>query len=189
MATSEQPPRRSAARIGPLRFAGWRKRRHRRGGRPFANDLAFIAMSGSLALILLHHQPVRTQNTTTPAPSTAISNAAQEAPDAPATRGILPSPAAGSPSRTVLGAVVNTDFGPMQVQVSLTNGQITSTRAIRVTNAGFTSQRINERSLPVLNTEAVRTQSAAIDSVSGATVTSNGYKQSLQSAIDMARHI
>ena len=77
----------------------------------------------------------------------------------------------------------------MQVQVSLTNGQITSTRAIRVTNAGFTSQRINERSLPVLNTEAVRTQSAAIDSVSGATVTSNGYKQSLQSAIDMARHI
>jgi uncharacterized protein with FMN-binding domain len=46
--------------------------------------------------------------------------------------------------------------------------------------------RINGSALPVLNQEAVQQQSASIDTVSGATVTSDGYLQSLQSAIDQA---
>jgi uncharacterized protein with FMN-binding domain len=45
---------------------------------------------------------------------------------------------------------------------------------------------INNYALPILNQEAVQQQSASIDTISGATVTSDGYLQSLQSAIDQA---
>ncbi len=47
-------------------------------------------------------------------------------------------------------------------------------------------QEINSYAVPVLNGEVVQAQSAGIDMVSGATYTSDGYIQSLQSAIDQA---
>jgi uncharacterized protein with FMN-binding domain len=46
---------------------------------------------------------------------------------------------------------------------------------------------INDRAVPVLDSEALTAQSARVDTVSGATYTSRGYEQSLQSAIDAAR--
>ncbi|HEY3506568.1 MAG TPA: FMN-binding protein [Actinocatenispora sp.] len=46
--------------------------------------------------------------------------------------------------------------------------------------------QINAYALPILAQEVVSAQSADIDTVSGATVTSDGYKQSLQAAIDAA---
>ena len=49
------------------------------------------------------------------------------------------------------------------------------------------SVRINERAVPQLNSEALTAQSAEVDTVSGATYTSNDYRRSLQSAIDAAR--
>ena len=48
------------------------------------------------------------------------------------------------------------------------------------------SVRINDRAVPRLNSEAITAQSATVDTVSGATYTSVGYQQSLQSAIDIA---
>ena len=46
--------------------------------------------------------------------------------------------------------------------------------------------QINSYALPVLIQETLNAQSAQIDMVSGATVTSGGYLQSLQSALDQA---
>jgi Tfp pilus assembly major pilin PilA len=190
MATSEQAPRRRAARTPALRFVPRRRRRHRREARrPYANIVVVIAALGGLALLLQRHPSVRSDSAAATAESTGGTTAIQKAAHSAATPPTLPAPAAGLESRTVLGRAVNTDFGPMQVQVSLVNARITSTRAVQVTNAGLTSKRINDRSLPILNTEAIRTQSANIDAVTGATVTSNGYKQSLQSAIDLAHRI
>ncbi|HEY6795255.1 MAG TPA: FMN-binding protein [Kineosporiaceae bacterium] len=87
---------------------------------------------------------------------------------------------------TVTGKPVNTDFGPMQVQITVNSGKIVATKAVQVTTAGRTSERINARSLPVLYKQALQRQSAKVDSISGATVTSVGYQQALQSAIDAA---
>ena len=50
-----------------------------------------------------------------------------------------------------------------------------------------TGVAINAAATPVLRQEALQAQSATIDTVSGATYTSTGYVQSLQSAIDQAR--
>ena len=66
------------------------------------------------------------------------------------------------------------------------DGQITESRVTQVPWNDHKDQEINAYAVPILNEEAVDAQSADIDMVSGATYTSEGYIQSLQSAIDQA---
>ena len=88
--------------------------------------------------------------------------------------------------RTLTGAVENTQYGPMQVQVTLTGTKITDITVLQHTNVGATSAQIDSTALPKLTAEALAVQSARIDAVSGASYTSSGYIQSLQSALDKA---
>jgi uncharacterized protein with FMN-binding domain len=81
---------------------------------------------------------------------------------------------------------VQTRWGPVQVQITVDNGKITAADVLQVPSGNPRDQMINSYAVPVLNSEAVQAQSANIDMVSGATVTSEGYLQSLQSAIDKA---
>ena len=87
---------------------------------------------------------------------------------------------------TYTGDSVSTEWGPVQVQIAVTNGRITAASAVQYPNGNPRDQEINAFALPVLAQEAVAAQSAQIDMVSGATVTSQGYLTSLQSAIDKA---
>jgi uncharacterized protein with FMN-binding domain len=81
---------------------------------------------------------------------------------------------------------VNTRFGPVQVQITLSDGKITSAQAVQVPHETSRDVRINSAAVPVLIQETLQAQNAQIDTVSGATYTSDGYAQSLQSAIDAA---
>ncbi|GAB3680387.1 hypothetical protein GCM10025868_40580 [Angustibacter aerolatus] len=74
----------------------------------------------------------------------------------------------------------------MQVSITVAGGKITAAQTVQVPSDNFRDQEINSYAVPVLNSEVVAAQSADIDTVSGATVTSDGYKESLQSAIDAA---
>jgi uncharacterized protein with FMN-binding domain len=85
------------------------------------------------------------------------------------------------------GQTVSTQYGPMQVQATLTGGRITAVRVLQQTNVGAQSQQIDAFAIPQLTKEALTAQSARIHAVSGATYTSAGYIQSLQSALDKAR--
>lgn len=85
------------------------------------------------------------------------------------------------------GEVVNTRYGPVQVQVQITDGAISEVAVVEYPTDDGKSVRINARALPTLRSEALTAQSADIDTVSGATYTSEAYAQSLQSAIDQAR--
>lgn len=87
---------------------------------------------------------------------------------------------------TFTGTSVNTRFGPVQVQITVSGGQMTAADAIVYPNSDGKDVMINSRAIPVLSSEAVSAQSATIDSVSGATYTSQAYMQSLQSALDQA---
>jgi uncharacterized protein with FMN-binding domain len=82
--------------------------------------------------------------------------------------------------------VATTQFGPMQVQVTLAGMKITKVTVLQRTNDGAESDQIDANALPKLASEALVAQSAHIDAVSGATYTSSGYIQSLQSALDKA---
>lgn len=88
---------------------------------------------------------------------------------------------------TVTGEAAHTRWGPVQVRITVLNGRITASEAVVYPQANHRDVEINSYALPVLGDQAVSAQSARIDGVSGATVTSLGYRQSLQSAIDKAR--
>ena len=89
-------------------------------------------------------------------------------------------------TRTITGAVETTMYGPMQVKVTLDGSKITNVSVVQETNDGQESQQIDSFSIPKLTAETLTAQSARIDTVSGATQTSDGYIGSLQSALDQA---
>ena len=97
-----------------------------------------------------------------------------------------PTPTASSSAITVNGAPADTRYGPVQVQITWDHGRILSSRAIQYPTESDRDQQINSYAIPRLNQETVQAQSSQIDTVSGATYTSDGYRQSLQSAIDAA---
>ncbi|MFE9690060.1 FMN-binding protein [Micromonospora sp. NPDC005806] len=87
---------------------------------------------------------------------------------------------------TVTGSVAQTRWGPVQVRIAVSGGKITEVTAVRVPDGNRRDQEINDYAVPILRQQALAAQSARIDTVSGATVTSDGYRESLQSAIDAA---
>ncbi|MER5475108.1 FMN-binding protein [Streptomyces sp. NPDC002685] len=91
-----------------------------------------------------------------------------------------------SGTRTVAGDVVKTQYGPVQVQLTMSGGKITKADAVQAPKGGTSDQK-TALAVPKLNQETLTAQSADIDAVSGATYTSDGYKQSLQSALDKAK--
>lgn len=85
---------------------------------------------------------------------------------------------------TFTGDVVSTQYGPVQVSVTFTNSRITDVRTLQTPSGDDRSRAIADRAVPTLHDEVIASQSAKIDTVSGATYTSDGYAQSVQSAID-----
>ena len=92
----------------------------------------------------------------------------------------------GSSSGSVTGDVAQTRWGPVQVAVSVAGGKVTDVQVVEYPTENPRDQEINSYALPILIKETIADQSADIDMVSGATVTSEGYIQSLQSALDQA---
>jgi uncharacterized protein with FMN-binding domain len=91
-----------------------------------------------------------------------------------------------SSTTTVTGAVAQTQWGPVQVQLVVRDGSISAVKVLQYPNGNGRDAEINSYALPILVKETISQQTASIDMVSGATVTSGGYLQSLQSAIDQA---
>ncbi|MFK0119434.1 FMN-binding protein [Streptomyces sp. NPDC090994] len=85
----------------------------------------------------------------------------------------------GTTERTVAGSTVNTEKGPVQVQVTFEGERITAVTMLQQPNHPQTTAAV-----PQLVEETLQAQSADIDTVSGATVTSDGYRESLQAALD-----
>jgi len=100
--------------------------------------------------------------------------------------------AGGSPgakstySGQVSGSAVQIPFGTVQVQVTFQNGQITDVQPLQMPNDRSLSQQIAQYAAPQLRSEVLSAQSAQVNTISGATYTSLGYLQSLQSALDQA---
>jgi|SRR6266545_5402163 len=85
----------------------------------------------------------------------------------------------GTGDRTVDGTAVSTRWGTIQVRAVFSGGKLTDIQMLQLPN-----DRHATRAVPTLRAEALRVQSADIDSVSGATATSEAYARSLQAAID-----
>ena len=88
---------------------------------------------------------------------------------------------------TFTGPITNAYYGQVQVQVVISGGKISSVTFLNYPQDRRTSQRINAYAVPQLQSEAVQAQSANVDVVSGATLTSQAFMQSLQGALNSAR--
>ncbi|MET7570490.1 FMN-binding protein [Streptomyces sp. NPDC005492] len=149
--------------------------------RPLRRVVLASAVTASGLVMLLALKP-HTAPEVAAAPSVASS---PQATTAPAPSGSASAKAATG-TKTVTGDTVQTRWGPVQVKITLTNGKVTDVTAVQYPTDNPRDQEINSYALPQLKSEALAAQSASIDTVSGATYTSDGYRQSLQSALDSA---
>jgi uncharacterized protein with FMN-binding domain len=138
--------------------------------------------------------PTDTAAAATPAPaatkksakkSTKSTTTATTAPATPATTAPA-APAKAKPSGTFVGSTQQTRFGPVQVEITISNGKITAARALQYPNNDFRSQQISQQAIPYLVQETLDAQSANIQGVGGASYTSQGWYDSLVSALAKA---
>jgi uncharacterized protein with FMN-binding domain len=94
--------------------------------------------------------------------------------------------AAAKAGGTYAGSVVQTRFGAVQVQITVNAGAITDVTALQLTDDDRKSIQISNRAAPLLRTEVLAAQSADVQTIGGATITSDAYLSSLQAAIDAA---
>lgn len=87
---------------------------------------------------------------------------------------------------TYTGSVADAYYGNVQVQATIQNGFITDVQFLDYPQDRGTSIYINSQATPLLRQEAIQTQNAQVDTVSGATETSGAFRQSLGSALSQA---
>jgi uncharacterized protein with FMN-binding domain len=85
-----------------------------------------------------------------------------------------------------VGQTVDAYYGPLQVQAKISGGRIVSVDVLQYPADRRASQRINNEALPELQSEVIAAQSTQVDIVSGATLTSEAYMRSLDSALEQA---
>ena len=159
--------------------------------------IALWLLSTVSVLVLLFGYHTSTEGSlATSAPTSIVSGDAGAAGSTTATDGSTTGPTTDSNtdsttdsttgSTTVTGDAVSTRWGPVQVELTVENGVITAVDVVQYPQENHEDVEINSYAIPVLVQETLDQQSADIDMVSGATVTSEGYLQSLQSALDQA---
>ncbi|MDQ2725240.1 MAG: FMN-binding protein [Actinomycetota bacterium] len=89
--------------------------------------------------------------------------------------------------RQIVGSPEDNPYGTIQVRVTVSGGNVTDVSTLQSPNDQGRSVEIAREALPVLRHEVLKAQSAQIDVVSGASYDSQGYAQSVQSALDKAR--
>jgi uncharacterized protein with FMN-binding domain len=137
------------------------------------------------AAVLAFHPRTPTVPTATASTASAASSAAQSAGTSSSTTGGTSAAGTGTGvSGTATGDSIATRYGNAQVRVTVKDGKITAIRGLVLTGNDPRSAEISSFAEPTLEQEALTKQSADIDAVSGATFTSAGYAQSLQSALD-----
>jgi len=87
-----------------------------------------------------------------------------------------------------VGPVTDAYYGNVQVQVTIQSGKIADVQFLDFPQDRRTSRMINSQATPWLTSEALQAQSARVDIISGATLTSEAFIQSLQTALDQAKN-
>lgn len=142
-----------------------------------------IALSGTIAaLVMLFTYPTSTNRSLAATGDPDV----QDTTGPPETPEPTPATTAEATKAVFTGRRVESDKGPVQVKITMAAGRIVEVKAVVYPWNSQRDREINARALPILAAAAVASQSAQLDAVSGATITSEAYMTSLQSAIDAA---
>jgi len=85
------------------------------------------------------------------------------------------------------GSAQDAFYGTIQVKAIVQNGKLTDVQFLQYPNDRDQSVQINQQAMPMLKQEAIQTQNANVDIVSGATQSSQAFVQSLASALSQAK--
>ena len=140
-----------------------------------------IWLASTVTIVVLLFGYHTSTNKTSPAAATSGAST-------PATSSETSKPSSSPASKITAytGSVAQTRWGPVQVKITVQGGKITNVTVLQQPNGNQRDAEINSQALPALIDETISAQSANIDMVSGATVTSDGYVRSLQAALDAA---
>lgn len=188
----------SGAVIGTFIFYGLHQRSED------AQALAVLPTNTSLPLVFseppLSTPPIQTPTPTViPTPTTApivtptTTSTVKQTPKPIPTATIKPSPTpipipAGQYKNGIYtGAVANAYYGNVEVQATVQGMKVTTVTFLQYPNTHSTSRSINAHAMPILQQEAIQAQSAQVDSVSGASLTSKAFVESLTVALGQAQ--
>jgi uncharacterized protein with FMN-binding domain len=159
---------------------------------PSRGVVTFVGTTLGVVLVLSFKTPDATRTRTgvvalgSPGPSPSSAGSDTSASPSPAS---TPSAAgAGLKEGQFTGQDVSMRFGDVQVKITVSGGRITDISALQMPFDRQRSQDISDYVRQPLHDEVLQAQSAQIDTISGATYTSDAYAQSVQSVLDQARH-
>lgn len=144
-------------------------------------SVSILVVGWQAGAAVVSAQPSTTGTSTTSTAATSTTTGTSSA-ASPSTSAAKKTPKDG----TFNGDSVQTPFGNMQVQIVVAGGKITDVKALQVTDYGGRSVQISNYATPILRSEVLKSQSAQVSTVGGGTYTSEGYLNSVQSAIDKA---
>lgn len=145
----------------------------------FIIGIALVGIFIVYSLAIHHEQPTVGQPSTSSAGNGAASTGTT-------------STTSSSPSTTTYkdgtytGTSQDAYWGNVQVAVTVSGGKMTDVKFLQYPNSHQTSVYINQQAMPYLQQEAIQAQSSNVQTVSGATYTSQAFQQSLQSALSQA---
>jgi uncharacterized protein with FMN-binding domain len=148
--------------------------------------VAAVSTVAGLFLLLSFKTHSTTPAITPPAAGTGTTAGEPDTSSGSAGTPTTPTTSTGTATNTVTGTAAGTRYGPVQVQITVDNGQVTAVTAVEYPQESRRDAQINAYAIPQLNQEAVAAKSSKIDMISGATYTSSGYITSLQSALTKA---
>lgn len=140
-----------------------------------------FATVGAIVLLFMYKTSTGAQAPVAAPQADASTGATSSAPAAPS-----PSPSPGLKDGTYTGVSEDTPYGPVQVQITVTAGQVATGTAVTFPSGTAKAQQVNAMAVPVLQGETPGTKDGQLAMVTGATFTSNAYIGSLQEALDQA---
>lgn len=156
---------------------------------------AILIVTGTAAAVtsaLVYNPPQLAQvatssKPTTPVPIDSTPPTGNATPAPKATKSSAPTTPSNLPSGNFAGDKVSTRWGPVQVEITVKNGVITSANALAFPDGDRRSLSISQQAIPYLIEQTLGVvKSSEVMGVSGASYTSNGWRTSLQSAIKKA---
>jgi uncharacterized protein with FMN-binding domain len=140
--------------------------------------IAIIATGtiGGVVAVVAYHPPSLTPVSTIGVTTSTPTTGATPAPTTGTTK-----PTSGA-SGIYTGDTAQTAWGPVQIQITVSGGQVTAAKALQWPNGDRRSQSIAQQSIPYLIQQTLTTKSANVLGVSGASYTSDGWRRSLASA-------
>ena len=156
---------------------------------PTRAAVAIVATAIAVVLLFSFKTPAQARPRTPAADVSQASPTPSASPSPSDSSAPTPTPSNSGPTYkdgTYTGQDFQNQFGDTQVKVTISGGRITDVQALQLPYDRQRSAEISQYAAPQLHDEVLQAQSAQIDTLSGATYTSDAYAQSVQSALDQA---